>query len=126
MNLDNNLGNTNDKNIENNLDISVSNNLSNFIQNFIDELQKFLNNNLSSISNELNNGFYTIDRIEDNIAVCENRETQQIVNIPVNSLPSDIEEGTILKYENNSFSIDRQQTEDARNSINEKFKKISE
>lgn len=125
MNLDNNLDNTNDKNIENNLEIATSNSLTKFISNFINELQDFLNTNeLSSISNQLTDGFYTIDRIENDMAVCENRDTQKMTNVPINSLPSDIQEGTILKYHNNTFTIDQQQTETVRNSINEQFKKL--
>ena len=39
-----------------------------------------------------------IDRIENNIAVCENRENGIIIEIDVSKLPDKIKQGSIIKY----------------------------
>ena len=47
-----------------------------------------------------------VDRIEGRFAVCES-ENQQSFNIPLTDLPEDIREGSILKYENGVYLIDK-------------------
>lgn len=51
-----------------------------------------------------------VDRIEGNIAVCENRNTKKMQNINLENLPEDVHEGSILKYQNGTYVIDSSQT----------------
>lgn len=47
-----------------------------------------------------------IDRIEGNIAICENRKTKKMQNIDMADLPKDVEEGSVLKWQNGKYEID--------------------
>ena len=67
---------------------------------------------------------YVIDRIENNIAVLENINTREIINIDINLLPKNIKEGNIIKYKNNKYKIDKKEERKRRQSILEKFNKL--
>ena len=67
---------------------------------------------------------YAIDRIEDNIATLENIDNNEIINIDINNLPKNIKEGTILKYENQTYSIDKDLEIERRKRIQEKFNRL--
>lgn len=73
-----------DLNLFNKLDNSHSkDNPNNFVNNFIKELQDYMKDLFSHTSNQKD--LYTIDRFEgDNeiFAVCENRRTGKMVDIP--------------------------------------------
>ena len=49
---------------------------------------------------------YIVDKIEDNIAVLENKDTREIINVNISCLPSLIKEGSILKYDGSKYYID--------------------
>ena len=57
---------------------------------------------------------YSIDRIENDIAVLENIDTNEIIEIEISLLPENIKESNIVIYENNKYKLD-QETEDSRN-----------
>lgn len=67
---------------------------------------------------------YAIDRIEDNIATLENIDNNEIINIDINNLPKNIKEGTILKYENNTYTIDEKEELERRKKIQAKFARL--
>ena len=67
---------------------------------------------------------YAIDRIEENIVTLENLDNNEIININISNLPKNIKEGTILKYENNTYIIDKKEEIERRNRIQEKFNKL--
>ena len=67
---------------------------------------------------------YIIDRIEDNIAILENQDTKEFININTNLLPQNIKEGMILSLINNTYTIDKKATEERRKEILEKFKRL--
>lgn len=67
---------------------------------------------------------YIVDRIEDNIAVLENQDTKEIINIDISLLPRKIKEGNILIYKNNSYYIDKEAEIKRRKEILEKFQKL--
>lgn len=46
---------------------------------------------------------YTIDRFEGNFAVCEDRDTGEMVNFKRDDLPQNAREGSILKYSNGNL-----------------------
>lgn len=53
------------------------------------------------------NSTFSVDRFEENFAVCENLETGNFLNIPISDLPKDIKEGSIIKYENGKYILDK-------------------
>ena len=69
--------------------------------------------------------FYTIDRIENNIAVLFDDDENKS-NIPVSELPEDIKEGDILRFDEESevYVIDKEKTEQVKASIEERFRKL--
>lgn len=71
---------------------------SNFVENFIKELGEKLLKMQETL---------VVDRIEGNIAVCENRDTGKMQDILIENLPKGVKEGTILKYKNGKYEIDK-------------------
>lgn len=80
-------------------------------------------NNLEDFSNELNkyiektNSTFSVDRFEGNFAVCENRQTGEFINIPLANLPENVQEGSILKFENGKYILDIEATQKEREEI---------
>lgn len=97
----------------------------------IENNKKEINNN--TFSNELkkhldkNSSKYSIDRFEGNFAVCENLETNEIVNIKSSLLPENCKEGSIIKLENNQYVLDeistKEKQDEIKNMVNNLFKK---
>lgn len=87
------------------------NNLENFIQSILKEIN-FMEETL------------VVDRIEGNIAVCENRNSGKIIEIDVSKLPKEIKEGTVLKYEKGIYNIDLEEKKKIEDRIKEKMKNI--
>lgn len=83
------------------------------------EIEKFLN----ELSNKLKNmeDKFTIDRFENDIAVCENRKTGEIIEIEKSKLPLNIKEGTIIKKVNNEFIEDIEENEKTAERIKNKM-----
>lgn len=101
------------------MDLEINNNKNiNNIDNFSNELRKHLEKTVTTFS---------IDRFEGNFAVCENLNTGEFVNIPKEELPGNCEEGSILKYENNKFILDVEETnakrEEIKNLVDNLFKR---
>ena len=67
---------------------------------------------------------YIVDRIENNIAVLENKETNEIINIDISLLPANLKEGNVLRYENNTYILDNDEEEKRRQLLLEKFNKL--
>ena len=67
---------------------------------------------------------YVVDRIENNIAVLENTETKEMIDIQLRNLPTDVKEGNVLKFENNEYILDNEEEEKRKLSIQEKFNKL--
>lgn len=100
------------------MELNIENNAENFSNN--------------SFSNELKNKlekttFFSIDRFEDDFAICENKTTGEMVNINKSILPESSKEGDILKFENGVYIIDKDATQNAqteiKNMVNNLFKK---
>lgn len=54
---------------------------------------------------------YIIDRFEGDFAVCENYDTEEIIDILKEKLPNDAKEGDIIfKDDNENFCIDYEET----------------
>ena len=67
---------------------------------------------------------YVVDRIENNIVVCEERKTGKMVNIKKEILPKEVKEGDIIKFENGLYSIDYEETKKEKERIANKFNNI--
>ena len=66
---------------------------------------------------------YIIDRIEGNIAVCED-ENGNFVEIDILSLPSNIKEGDCIKFENSKYILDEKYAEERRKNIRKKMNNL--
>ena len=111
-------------NFFNSLEHNNSNNFSNnFIDSFIKELQNYLSNCFSPDLNKTD--LYTIDRFEgDNevFAVCENRRTGKMVDIPISQVSPNAVEDDIIRYKDGIYVVDENQNR----IIGNKMKKLSE
>jgi hypothetical protein len=68
--------------------------------------------------------FLVVDRIENNVAICENRETGKIQEIPLEKLPKGICDGTVLTEKNGKYEVNLEKQEKIENRIEEKMKDI--
>ena len=59
---------------------------------------------------------FTVDRIEEDKAVLES-ENGECVTLEVKSLPKNIKEGDVLCFEENSYFLDKEETEKRRQKI---------
>lgn len=56
---------------------------------------------------ELNDtNIYVIDRFEGDIAICENRDTKEILKVNKKDLPKDVSEGSIIKKIDSKYEKD--------------------
>lgn len=67
---------------------------------------------------------YSVDRIENDIAVLEDVTTKEKIELNINYLPKKIKEGTILEKKDDSFIIDEEEENVRRKRIVEKFNKL--
>lgn len=116
----NSLDNTLEKNVE-----SYDNS---FIDNFIDELKIYFAtaNNMEQLEELSKDTLFTLDRYEANYAVCENRSTGEMYDIPkflVNPIAKD---GDILRLENGKFEIDFKETEKQKEIVKALVNRINE
>jgi len=76
----------------------------------------------------LNNKTYTVDRIEDGIAVLYDEDEKKL-DIAVTDLPEnvkDIKEGDILGFdaEKNAYTIEKEKTAQVKTALEERLKKL--
>ena len=90
--------------------------------NYKIEITKFLNRVLERI--EKMESILVIDRFESDYAVCENRTTGEMLNINRKELPEGIKEGTILKYKNDKYTIEKEEQKRIENRIADKMQKL--
>jgi len=69
---------------------------------------------------------YVIDRIEDNIVVCQNLETKEMIELKKVLLPSNIKDGNVLIFENNEYKLDLNEEELRRQRIRERFNRLKQ
>ena len=65
-----------------------------------------------------------VDRIENDIAVCENRRNKKIIEIQLSKLPEGGKEGTVIKYCMGKYSIDTETQNEIEKRIQEKMNGI--
>ena len=67
---------------------------------------------------------YVIDRIEDNIVICQNLETKEMVELEKKILPQNIKDGNVLLFDNNEYKLDLNEEELRRQRIRERFNRL--
>ena len=67
---------------------------------------------------------YAVDKINEDIAVLENINTGEIININVSEIPNNIKEKDILIFEDNLYRIDKIEKENRINVLREKMNRL--
>lgn len=67
---------------------------------------------------------YTVDRIEKECIVLENRETLEMINVEKKMLPNNIKEQDIVNFINNKYIIDKELTNSTKKNIKDRFNKL--
>lgn len=90
-------------------------NFNNMIEDFVRELT----NKLEEMETK-----FTVDRFEGNMAVLENRETGEMINVHKNELPKDAKEGSVLKINENKYELDIEEQKQTEERIKNKMDKL--
>lgn len=69
---------------------------------------------------------FVVDRIEEDIAVLENIEDKQIVNVRLELLPKNVKESDVLKYNDNKYFLDNNEKQARLDRIREKMQMLKE
>ena len=83
------------------------------ISEFIKELQDFLEG-----------ASYTLDRIEGEMAVLENRKSKEMIEIPYVELLTSVKEGDILDKRGRKFFLNTEKTKEVENKVQEQFNQL--
>ncbi len=67
---------------------------------------------------------YAVDKIENNIVLLEDLSTKEKKEVSVSLLPSSINEGTILIYQDGKYIIDKNTEKERRNKLKDKFNRL--
>lgn len=67
---------------------------------------------------------YAVDKIENNIALLENISTREKKEVATSLLPSSINEGSILIYQDGKYIIDNNTEKERRNKLLDKFNRL--
>lgn len=65
-----------------------------------------------------------VDRIEEQIAVCEDLETKEIREIPLKDLPFSVNDGSIITYQDNKYQKDMTLEEERRRNLQARFNRL--
>lgn len=67
---------------------------------------------------------YAIDRIENNIAVLENLETKEIIEVDISLLPEGSKESSIITIIDNEYKLDIEEQQVRKESLLNRFNKL--
>ena len=67
---------------------------------------------------------YIIDRIENNLVICENQDNGKMEEFNIDQFPENIKEGDCLNFIENKFEIDEDETKSRKEKIDELMKKL--
>lgn len=99
------------------MQLNILKNIENEIGKFdINKFIKELTERLKIMEKEL-----VVDRFEGEYAVCEDRQTKEKFNIELSQLPSDIKEGSVVKYEDGKYVLDLDTEKEISDRIKEKM-----
>ena len=117
--------------ILNSIDLTLEKNVNSYnnsiVDNFVDELKKHLAvaDSMEKLSKVPADTLFTLDRYESDYAVCENRTTGEMFDIPRLMVDSYARDGDILKLENGKYRIDYNENEKQREFSRELTKQIT-
>ena len=69
---------------------------------------------------------FTIERIEDNIVVLENRDTREIVNVKIDEFENNVKVNDIVEYDFDKkiYIINKEETNKIKKDIRMRFNKL--
>lgn len=67
---------------------------------------------------------FTVDRIEDDKVVIEDRNTKETIVLQIGDLPTNIKEGDILEKNHDSFIINEEETKKIKENIRNRFNSL--
>lgn len=67
---------------------------------------------------------YAVDRIIEKIAVLENIDTLEIVEVELEKLPREVHEGSILVYDGITYKLDLTTEQNRRESFRERLNRL--
>ena len=67
-----------------------------------------------------------VDRIEGDIAVCENRSNGVMINIQLSKLPGNVREGSVIKYYDGKYRLDSDEQKNIEDRIKDKMDSLWE
>lgn len=67
---------------------------------------------------------YTVDRIEDDIVILENRNNNTMIEVDIQEFDFDINEGDILDYIDNKYLKNIEKTENKKKDIRSRFDRL--
>lgn len=67
---------------------------------------------------------YSVDRIENDIAILENLDTREIIEVNINELPMNIHDGITLLYDGTNYTIDREEHKSRIEMMREKMSRL--
>lgn len=67
---------------------------------------------------------WSIDRIENNIAILENINTNEKKEVNITLLPNNIKEGSIISYKDNQYILELNKEQKRRQELLERFQKL--
>ena len=115
----------------NSIDLSLEKNINSYdnsiIDNFVDELKKHLAvaDSMEKLSKVPEDTLFTLDRYESDYAVCENRTTGEMFDIPRLMVDPYARDGDILKLENGKYRIDYNENEKQREISRELSRRVT-
>ena len=117
--------------IMNSIDLSLEKNINSYdnsiIDNFLDELVNQLGilDAKEKLKKLPEDTLFTLDRYESEYAVCENRTTGEMFDIPRLMVDPYARDGDILKLENGKYRIDYNENEKQREISRELTKRVT-
>ena len=117
--------------ILNSIDLTLEKNINSYdnsiIDNFVDELKKHLAvaDSMEKLSKVPEDTLFTLDRYESNYAICENRTTGEMFDIPRLIVDPYARDGDILKLENGKYRIDYNENEKQREISRELSRRVT-
>lgn len=87
--------------------------IDNKFDNLIDNLKSYINEikSLEKLSKLPKSSRFTVDRFENNFAVCEEMKTQIIFNIPLYKLQKNINIGDVIVLKDDLYVLDKDITD---------------
>lgn len=67
---------------------------------------------------------YSVDRIENNVAILENIETKDIIEVETTLLPLNIKETNIVIYENGEYKLDIETEASRKKDLSSRFNNL--